>query len=356
MKIIKDEKVDQLFETNKDYEIKSTVSDVYEKLSIKEFTNILENKQKIPKKPLVLGSIIGSLSGLVIAGVAIFTVIETQNNQISRRNISSSAAYFNDSERSDALGKELLLFQMTKGSEKLGLRNIEQQAFNLIDSKSLIENSMFGHIAAGFENIAPIIFNQISSFDSMISTVKELSTPTIITNARFSNCYVSTYNSLKFKYFFNEDGSTDYGVSQIGDEYFVTYIYEAINKNDSMTEIYLEGIDNSTYFKIAENPGTNCFTYEEFESKSALEKDVYSFNYDVNLGDGDEASSFSIKSYNKYEISYKDITLKDLLKILFNVDYFNLNTNEKFNYTNCYCSSMNNHGTEYQIGNNQIII
>ena len=357
MKIIKDDKIDQLFEVNKDYEIKSSISDIYEKLSIKETTKVFENNRKIPKKPLILGSIIGSLSGLVIAGTAIFTVVTTQNNTISRKNISSSATYFNDSEKCGAFGKELLLFQMTKNSGKLGLRNLEQQAFNLIDSESLIQNSMFGHIAAGFENIAPIIFNQISSFDSMISTVKKLSTPTIITNARFSNCYVSTYNSLKFKYFFNDDGSTNYGVSQIGDEYFTTYIYEVANKKNCTTEIYLEGIDNSTYFKISENPGVNCFTYKEFKNKQELKNDVYSFNYNVDLGDGKEASSFSIKSYNKYEITYNDITLKDLLKILFNVNYYNINTNEKFNYIDCYCSSTSNAGrTEYKIGNNQIIL
>ena len=356
MKIIKDEKIDQLFTSNKDYEIKSKVSDVYDKLSIKETAKIFENKQKIPKKPLVLSSIIGSLSGLVIAGTAIFTVYETKNNQISRTNISSSTSYFNDSKKSDALGKELLLFQMTKATGKLGLRNLDQQVYNLMDSKGLLENSMFGHIAAGFENIAPIIFNQISSFNSMISTVKELSKPTIITNAHFNNCYVSTYNSLKFEYYFNDDNSTNYGVSKIGDEYYTTYIYQVKNKKDLTTEIYLEGIDNKTYFKISENKGTNCFTYQEFDNKNDLKDNIYSFHYDVNLGNGQEASSFSIKSYDKYEISYNDITLKDLLKILFNVDYYNMNTKEKYNYKNCYCANISNSGTEYQIGNNQIIL
>ena len=352
MKIIKDEEIEKIIDTHNDYKIKSTISDVYNRLEMKQQLEILKKPAKPSKKQLIYGSLLGSLTGLVVAGLSIFVVYNTQNNQVSRTNISSDISFLKDENRSQVLGKELLLFNMTKKDQRLKEKIFENYSLN--PDSNLLENNIFGHIIAGFENIAPIIFNQISSFDSITNKVITLNNPTMLGKVSFKNRYVSTYNQLDFSYYFNDDNSTDYGISLIGDEYYKTYIYEIKNKSKLKTEIYLEGIDNSTLFKISEEDGINSFNYRKFKNLEDVKKDKYSFYYDVDLGSGTEASNFTIKSYNQYEISYDDITLKDLLKILFNVNYLDTVSNLKYNFEDCLCKAIDAGKNQYQIGKNEI--
>lgn len=366
LKPIKDDKIDKIVNDSKDYEMKLTSEQVlkeFEARKAKQIQTVNETKKEPEKKKKLFPYLGMGLASLATCAVVISVVYATKGPNIEVTNISSNVNLLKEEGASKSIGKELLLFNFNYDSNNDVATRALQNAYKINYANSdfidAIDN-IINRIALGFEKVSQIFLNGIFDFNDMKPEYKTLSKPKVINGEEFDSVITYRYALIvDFKYYYNSDGSLNYGYTEIdkglfeGKDYYKTEI-NVVKKGD---ETFIETTLNKgdCYFKI-NNKGTkkatdSIFSYFTYLNQKDYEDEATYNQYFVNLDSNGNNSSFSLQNKNEYKIDYSNISnsLINLITCSFNVDYFDLIKDVKESFLNVKLSSVGDK-SHYEIG------
>lgn len=305
MKAIKDPKIKQIINENKDFEMKLTSNDVlnvFKGQKIQE--HVVEEKIKKPKlsflKPLIF-----SMPLIAATCLAIIIPLSLQNKSKPQYvNQSSNLDFLSVETNRKIIGKELYLFGLNNvlPNDEETQPSLKFKSANALNYKEIIID--------GFKNMIPLFLNELVDFNDIETSIHDAIIPVEVDGIKYDKVLISNYLIVPFCYYFSSNENVENGYLKIFTSTYEVKINEVIEKNNQRINLNITNDDSNTYFKIINN-GNDNFTFLDYLDKTSYINDKYNFKNYMNLNIEDP--SYELEKNENYYINYKNISLIDII-------------------------------------------
>lgn len=364
-----DDKLDEIINKSKDYEMKLTSEQVLHAYELRKANNSLPNQIKQDKRQKKINyklAMISSLSlALIITTITIGCVYSQNNNDIVYTNISNNIDLLKDKNVNKSIGKELLMFNFNFDNDSTNATKTLRSVLN--DSFDIDVGKMFNNIVNGFQKVSQIFLNGLFDFNEIEVTNKHLTKPVTFDGVQFDNALNFRYMLLvDFTYYYSSNENVDYGYTLIDTGIlqktpFKTIISTVVDNNSNSKYLDLTLSNKDFYFSInnaeCKSIEDSVYSYSTyFSEKDFLDNNPYRSFY-AKFDSSGKDSCYNIIESNNYLIKYFDISsnIFNLIKCTFNVDYLDLiNEHEPTRFNDVKLSGTGNN-LSYDFGHNVII-
>lgn len=354
LKPIKDNKIDNIVNNSKDYQMKANADDILRAFELKKATAPkVEIEQVKPKTvryktPAFAGSMAFASIAIVI-GVVLPISLNMNNSGIN--NISNNSQILTTSESSKAISKELLLFNLNYSDNENSANNVLKKVSKAYENNSefTLFDNIIDNIKDGFNSVAQLFLNNIFSLDEIEITETTLKDPKMIGGKQFDKRIDYEYGKLigifpvvEYSYYYSSIENLDYGYTEIPvflskPLYFKTIINEINESGNSHYETTFEfSSDTGSAFKIdnkqCNDDNKDIFSYALYENRDDLTINKYFKSFLIQFGNDNMDSKFKLEKWEEYSIDYLNISLTGLLDLSFEVEYLDLLTEKIFNF------------------------